>query len=134
MTKKFVPTEAQLAKAKMRRDKFQVLANQVRAMDQDEIQATADLLGIRNLEEHELSPYNQVLISMQRESCTVVAGFVAWKKAGRTVVKGEPGIGIWVPSEKAKPDAPKPEDPKEVFFFMRTVWDISQTKELDNVS
>lgn len=43
------------------------------------------------------SPSNVMLIAMQREGATWVAGFAKWKELGRTVLKGEKAIWILAP-------------------------------------
>lgn len=47
---------------------------------------------------HNYSLGNQLLIAFQRPDATYVAGFNAWLKLGRHVLKGEKGIRIMVPS------------------------------------
>src|SRR4051812_735677 len=55
---------------------------------------------------HTYSLGNQLLIAMQRPDATYVAGFHAWLKLGRHVLKGERGIAIMVPhARKATNDA-----------------------------
>jgi antirestriction protein ArdC len=47
---------------------------------------------------HRYSTSNNILISMQRDNCTMLAGYQSWKKNfGRAVKKGEKGIRIIVP-------------------------------------
>lgn len=46
---------------------------------------------------HNYSFQNQMLIGIQRPDATRVAGFQTWKKAGRSVRKGEKGISILAP-------------------------------------
>ncbi|MDR1643275.1 MAG: ImmA/IrrE family metallo-endopeptidase [Clostridiales bacterium] len=59
---------------------------------------------------HRYSTSNNILIGMQRENCTMLAGYQSWKKNfGRTVKRGEKGIRIIVPFLKAE----KKRDPKK---------------------
>jgi hypothetical protein len=120
-------TEKQKEQARKRREKFAQLYSQVKAMPKEEIQAVADELSIITVEDHPLSAVNTILLSYQRENVTVVGGFRQWLNKGRAVKKGEHGLAIWVPSTKKVPNAPDPEK-EETFFFMGTVFDISQTE------
>ncbi len=58
---------------------------------------------------HNYSFRNSLLIFKQRETATRVAGFRQWQKLGRTVKKGEKGIGILAPLvyKQSKDDQPK---------------------------
>ena len=58
---------------------------------------------------HNYSMRNLLLIWQQNEDATMVAGFRAWQKLGRTVKKGEKGIGIFAPMPFKK----KERDPNE---------------------
>src|SRR6202043_2772788 len=46
---------------------------------------------------HRYSFGNTLLILLQRPESTQVAGFHAWRRLGRSVMKGEKGIAIVVP-------------------------------------
>lgn len=75
---------------------------------------------------------NCILIALQSPDATMIQGFHAWKKLGRTVKKGEKGIGIIAPliGRKKDEDA-KPTDSKEkaVFGFKVVhVFDVEQTE------
>ena len=88
-------------------------------------------LGIINPDGHQLTPRNQCLIYFQNIDeikISVVAGYKQWQKFQRQVKKGEHGFLIAVPSQKnQKQDE---ENEQDVFFFYKTVFDISQTEEL----
>lgn len=71
---------------------------------------------------HQYSWGNVFLILAQRPDATLVAGFRAWKRLGRWVMKGERGIAINVPLVFRKED----EDP-DVIFKVGHVFDVSQT-------
>ncbi len=74
---------------------------------------------------HAYSFNNTCLIVNQRPDASQVAGFHAWKKLNRTVMKGEKGIKILAPM--VHKDA---EDPEHVRVSFRSVavFDISQTE------
>ena len=87
---------------------------------------------------HKYSMRNIMLIAAQAPDATLVAGFNAWKKLGRTVMKGEKGIRIMAPISyrRRKSDAEQPEakdddeSPRPVLagFKVVSVFDISQTE------
>jgi hypothetical protein len=86
---------------------------------------------------HNYSLRNLMLIWQQNENATMVAGFRAWQKLGRTVKKGEKGIAIFAPmpfkkkelegnasQDKSKSD----EETQMMGFRIVHVFDISQTE------
>ena len=75
---------------------------------------------------HNYSFGNCLLIARQKPDATLVAGFHAWKRHGRSVKKGEKGICILAPlARKTEADD---EDSPEVFGFRAVhVFDVSQT-------
>jgi len=91
-------------------------------------------LGIINPDGHQLTPRNQCLIYFQNIDeirISVVAGYKQWQSAEggqRQVKKGEHGFLIAVPSQKNQKQEEVNE--QDVFFFYKTVFDISQTEEL----
>jgi hypothetical protein len=75
-----------------------------------------------------------MLVAIQFSEATLVQGFVAWKKVGRTVKKGSKGIGIIAPmSYKAKDKEAPNDDKKNVIrgFKVVHVFDVSQTEGED---
>src|SRR5581483_8531598 len=54
---------------------------------------------------HSYSFGNCVLIALQRQDATRVAGFAAWTELGRTVRKGEKAIWILAPMTRRRTDA-----------------------------
>ena len=91
---------------------------------------------------HNYSLRNLMLIWQQKENATMVAGFRAWQKLGRTVKKGEKGIGIFAPmpfkkkeqdgnaaKSKARTSSkPNSDDEFQMMGFRVVhVFDISQT-------
>jgi len=78
---------------------------------------------------HTYSFRNVMLILMQRPDASRVAGFHAWKDLGRSVKKGEKGIGILAPmaiKQAPTKDAPEPET--KLRFRLVYVFDVSQTE------
>ncbi len=86
---------------------------------------------------HRYSLGNIMLIAVQREDATRVAGYVTWKELGRWVKKGETGIAILAPCLPPKPKEPevvdeeeellKPE-PRPIYFKVVYVFDVKQTE------
>ena len=68
------------------------------------------------------SPMNALMIILQKPKATHVAGFHAWKAAGRTVRKGAKGAAILVPLGVGDDDKPR--------FSWRYVFDVSDTDTL----
>lgn len=66
---------------------------------------------------------NQLLIMFQDPEATWVAGYKAWHKFGRHVLKGEHGIGVIAPHTYKNAD----EDSK-LGFHKATVFDVRQTE------
>lgn len=75
---------------------------------------------------------NCILIAIQAPNSTMVQGFRAWKKLGRSVKKGEKGIGIIAPMVGRKEDDEgnvSDDGEKSVFGFKVVhVFDVSQTE------
>ncbi len=74
------------------------------------------------------SPNNVALILSQRPDATRVAGFRAWQRMDRFVMKGEHGIKILVPMTKKVENRESGEEEKRIFFGVGTVFDVSQTQ------
>ena len=129
--KKELTAEQKQATAE-RRDRFKALIKKVAAMTPDERKAlVATTPGIITVERHTLSPVNSILIMMQNPEATIVGGFNQWIRNGRTVRKGEHGSSIWIPLSKT--GAGTNEQPDELHFGSGTVFDITQTRELEEV-
>ena len=75
---------------------------------------------------------NCILIAVQAPEATMCQGFHAWKKLGRTVKKGEKGIGIIAPmiGRKKDDDGSVNEDGEKSVFGFKVVhvFDVSQTE------
>jgi len=81
---------------------------------------------------------NCMLIALQFPEATLIQGFHAWRKMGRTVIKGQKGIGIIAPMVyKAKDDDAKSPDESDKSkravrgFKVVHVFDVSQTEGKD---
>lgn len=96
-------------------------------------QEMIERLGIVvTIEGHPLTPYNTCFLYSQTEiPVTVVGGYQQWRKAGRTVKKGEKSLLIFVPSKtgETKEDANASEE--DIFFFTAAVFDVSQTAQVE---
>lgn len=113
-----------------RKDLFSALAKRLKAMTEEDKLNMVASHSVINTEGKSLSLNNAVLMLMQRPSniSTVVGGYKQWQKAKRQVSKGEHGMMIWYPSRKKSEDG-EAEEPTR--FFIGTVFDISQTQEID---
>jgi hypothetical protein len=80
---------------------------------------------------HRHSLRNVMLIASQKPTATHVAGFHAWHKLGRFVMKGEKGILILAPIVRRKNESAEQNETDEsstpVGFRAAYVFDISQT-------
>jgi len=73
------------------------------------------------------SPLNVQMIISQNPEASVVAGYNAWKEAGRVVRKGEKGIAIFAPISKKNEET----DKSDIYGFRAVyVFDIKQTDEV----
>jgi len=122
-------TEAQIEKAKARREKLQALWKKVAAMSDEERKSFAEQNPlVMRCEGGCLSANNSILLSFQRQDVTVVGGFAQWIKQGRVVQKGEQALGIWIPMGKKENDDGE-EEP--AYYKFGNVFDITQTEELE---
>lgn len=76
---------------------------------------------------------NCILVALQFPEASIVQGFHAWKKLGRTVKKGEKGIGIIAPMIGRKKDdggGKRDESNEKSIFGFKVVhvFDVSQTE------
>src|SRR4051794_16543459 len=75
---------------------------------------------------HRYSWGNVALILAQRPEATQVAGYNAWLRMHRYVMKGEKAIKISVPMRK-KVEGDDGQDASKLFFGVGNVFDVSQT-------
>jgi len=102
------------------------LAEGVRDLtDSDRWRAHLDVQG----RFHRYSFNNALLIGAQDPEATRVAGFAAWKKLGRTVVKGERAIWILAPMVGRRTATADGEEKRPVYGFRPVaVFDVAQTE------
>lgn len=106
------------------------LASRIGAMSADERAAmAAKLPTVVTIEGRALSVFNTCLVASQNPSVTVVGGFRQWIAAGRAVRKGEHGLALWVPIGKKDADGEASDD--KPGFILGTVFDVSQTQEIE---
>ena len=134
MKPKREPTPEQKARAAERRKEFCDLWRQVKTITE----TGATVPEVPTVEGYALSLRNSIVCRLQRADVQLVGGFRQWLEYGRCVRKGEHGLAIWVPvgtgnHENAEPDPSaepaEPNTPRR--FVIGTVFDISQTVELD---
>lgn len=137
-------TAAQIAARDERRAKFRGLCKQIANMGETErLILAAKMPGVVTCEGHALSLHNCCLLALQCPSATIVGGFKQWQRQGRAVTKGEHGHMIWVPTGAPKlgersepaalvePGANGSSEPSEHHFIMATIFDVSQTHEIE---
>ena len=115
--------------------KLKTLADQVRAMSEDERQAFAARAGTVTAEGRPLSPFNCIFLANQAgRICAQVGGYQQWQKAGRQVVKGCTAVGrIWVPTrgkEDPNKQAGEISSAERTRFVTVPVFDITQTEPM----
>ena len=119
-------TEKQKAE---KRAKLKAFQSKIKSMTDDELQEIVKAHGaIVTIEGHSLSFKNSLMCIWQHSEVSVVGGFQQWKRAGRVVKKGERGIAIYIPCNRKKDDESNSDD---IYFSTSTVFDISQTQELE---
>lgn len=137
MKRKASPEQIQRKKEMMKN-----LLLMLKSLDENQRQAIAEKLPLMNPEGHSFSPNNVCLIAYQNEGnipLTILAGFKQWIDKGRVVRKGEHGFTIFYPSQaKGKKDNDNnanggdiSEENFNLRFYTATVFDISQTEELN---
>jgi N-terminal domain of anti-restriction factor ArdC len=130
-------TAEQKAKAAEKRANMRALAARISKMNEIErAELTARLPGVVTIEGRLLSMHNQFMIALQNPSATVVGGFQQWKKAGRSVMKGQHGACIWFPLGDHKQDGTKDtngagddDEKSSQRFGLATVFDVTQTED-----
>ena len=131
-------TPEQQAAFSERKLRFRALARKIGAMTNDERSALAARLpAITTVEGRALSMFNQCMLAVQCPQATLVGGFRQWINAGRAVRKGEHGAAIWVPMKPRKADGEQTEtteDGDKPAFMLGTVFDVSQTDEIQTVA
>ena len=80
---------------------------------------------------NQYSPKNQMFLLSQMPTATDVRSCKAWNAAGRSIIKGEKALRVWIPKRgKAIPaDLSTMTEAQEREYFVRgPVFDISQTR------
>lgn len=132
-------TAEQRAKADARKAQFRQFIKKVADMTEVErAELGRRMAGVVTADGGTLSLRNLMLIFLQHSGATVVGGFRQWLKHGRCVRKGEHGMMIWVPTvrggqktEGEPAPSENPEAQSELRFLIGTVFDISQTEEIN---
>jgi len=128
-------TAEQKAAAEARRERFRAIVRAVAAMSDEQRAAIVERIGaVPTCEGRVLSVFNSCLILTQHPQASMVGGFRQWLDKGRAVKKGEHSLMIWIPKKGKESEStePKPNaDKEEMAFFMGTVFDISQTIEVE---
>lgn len=132
-------TAEQQAARDARRAKFRELVKQVANMNPDQkTQFMGKVGSILTADGGAIGGFtNTMLLYMQFGEPSIVGGFRQWLKHGRAVKKGEHGAMIWVPVGTAKPETVMESakdtngEPDEKRFIIGTVFDISQTQEIE---
>ena len=75
---------------------------------------------------HRYSPYNQLLIFLQKPEATFVAGYRRWQELGQQVKRGEKGIEILAPVTYKRKDDEEEEEGRLAGFKVVHVFDASQ--------
>lgn len=114
-----------------RKAKIAELRKAMANMSDEEKQQLIDRGIVATVEGRALSPRNTVLLYFQFPNPSIVAGYQQWKNAGRQVKKGEHGLMIWVPSVKKGKEVEGKKEEDEMNFYTATVFDISQTEEIE---
>ena len=121
--------EQKQQKRQEKKEKILKIRKTLSEMTEEQRQVVADKFGIVTVEGHLLTAHNQCLLVAQSQiNFTIVGGFQQWKKAGRSVRKGEHGFLILVPSKSTQDQNSKALCDDDVRFFSATVFDISQTE------
>jgi hypothetical protein len=107
-------------------EQLKEVRNKLKSLSEQEKAQLQASIGVVTIEGRVLSPYNTMLVAVQNPKATVVGGYRQWQNANRQVMKGESGIAIWIPSTKKSENADD-----EVNFYTATVFDISQTQEME---
>ena len=131
---KRVVTEEQKRIAAEKREQFKALAARLASMSDEERAELCEKMGtVVNPDGKALSFKNSALCYMQRGPCTMVGGFLQWKKLGRSVRKGETGMKIFIPvtfKDRGKAEIEETDSTgKKPGFMIGTVFDVSQTEE-----
>lgn len=131
---KFKPTIEQIEARQAKKARMRDLAKTVAAMSDDERAELSKRYPIVTIEGRPLSQKNQLLLVLQSNGLampTVVGGFRQWKTAGRSVIKGQKALSIWIPTTGKKDSDDESGEAQDVRFICGSVFDITQTQDID---
>ena len=111
-----------------RKERIGFLNKQISALSDEKKREMAAKFGVVNIEGKYYSLHNQLLLSMQLNNPTVVAGFKQWKDSKRKIKKGEHGALILFPVGTKDKNGIVEEATN---FLTAVVFDISQTEEIE---
>ena len=113
-----------------RKERIKQLRERLAGLSEAERQTLAARGMIATVEGRVLSLHNTLLVYIQSNgrTPTIVAGFQQWRRAGKSVRKGEHGYMIWFPVGQ------KDEETGDIVsadtYYTATVFDISQTEPI----
>ena len=111
-----------------RKAKIKALRQRLANLSEEERQALTARGLIATVEGRTLSLHNTLLVYIQGNGRqpSIVGGFQQWRKAGKTVKRGEHGFTIWFLAGR------KDDENTEVDrFYTATVFDISQVEDMN---
>lgn len=111
-----------------RKERIAFLNKQISNISEEKRRAMAAKFGVVNIEGKYYSLHNQLLLAMQLDNPTIVAGFKQWQEANHKIKKGEHGALILFPVG-SKDKNGKVEEVEN--FLTGVVFDISQTEEME---
>ena len=111
-----------------RKERIALLNKQISSLSEEKKRNMAARFGVVNIEGKYYSLHNQLLLAMQLDNPTVVAGFKQWQEANHKIKKGEHGALILFPVG-SKDKNGKVEEVEN--FLTAVVFDISQTEEME---
>ena len=133
--KKRTLTAEQQAEKEQRKARFNELCANIKKMgDGEKANWLREAGAVITIEGHALSPRNTILCYFQRPGVTMVGGFRQWLNKGRCVRKGEHGLSILVPCSHTSKSETGEETTGDTFFVAGTVFDVTQTDELETAN
>lgn len=113
---------------------MQGLAKRIKGMDETEKWHFVRQHLIITAENHQLTLNNTCMLLMQCPEFTPVqvGGYRQWQKVGRVVRQGESSIGVIMVPIGIREKADGTEDKSDLRFRYVSVFDVSQTEEIDS--
>lgn len=112
-----------------RQARLKELRDKLKALTPEQRQVLLDRGLVATIEGRTLSTHNTIMVYFQSNGTlpTIVGGYQQWRKAGRSVKKGEHGFTIWFPVGQKDEDGDILAAER---YFTGTVFDVTQTEEL----